>query len=237
MFSPQLYAGGFLSNDYDAPHCVVLTEELGYNKKWFSDMRKITDTILIFSFCGVLVSGCIQKDETATMSGSKQSERSARYEKATFAAGCFWGVEFAFAKVPGVVSTQVGYTGGHTENPTYKEVCTDRTGHAEAVTITYDPAKISYQQLLDVFWSIHDPTTLNRQGPDAGTQYRSAIFYHNQEQQAAAKASKRKLQQSGRFDKPIVTEITPASRFYRAEEYHQHYFEKHGLPSCHLPNP
>jgi len=166
-----------------------------------------------------------------------QSAQFSRYERATFAAGCFWGVEAAFAKVPGVVSTQVGYTGGHTEKPTYKDVCTDQTGHAEAVTITYDPAKISYQQLLDVFWSIHDPTTLNRQGPDAGTQYRSAIFYHNQEQQAAAKASKRKLQQSGRFDKPIVTEITPASRFYRAEEYHQHYFEKHGLPSCHLPNP
>jgi peptide-methionine (S)-S-oxide reductase len=160
-----------------------------------------------------------------------------RYEKATFAAGCFWGVEFAFAKVPGVVSTQVGYTGGHTENPTYKEVCTDRTGHAEAVEVTYDPAQISYQQLLDVFWNIHDPTTLNRQGPDVGTQYRSAIFYHHEQQRVAAEASKRKLEKSGRFDKPIVTEITPASKFYRAEEYHQHYFEKHGLPSCHLPNP
>jgi len=168
---------------------------------------------------------------------SANAGRLTRYEKATFAAGCFWGVEFAFAKVPGVVSTQVGYTGGHTENPTYKDVCTDRTGHAEAAEITYDPAQISYQQLLDVFWNIHDPTTLNRQGPDVGTQYRSAIFYHNKDQHGAAIASKRKLEQSRRFDKPIVTEITPASKFYRAEEYHQHYFEKHGLPSCHLPNP
>jgi peptide-methionine (S)-S-oxide reductase len=168
---------------------------------------------------------------------SANAGRLTRYEKATFAAGCFWGVEFAFAKVPGVVSTQVGYTGGHTENPTYKDVCTDRTGHAEAVEITYDPAKISYQQLLDVFWSIHDPTTLNRQGPDVGTQYRSAVFYHREQQRVAAEASKRKLEKSGRFDKPIVTEITPASKFYRAEEYHQRYFEKHGLPSCHLPNP
>jgi peptide-methionine (S)-S-oxide reductase len=168
---------------------------------------------------------------------SANAGRLTRYEKATFAAGCFWGVEFAFAKVPGVVSTQVGYTGGHTENPTYKDVCTDRTGHAEAVEITYDPAKISYQQLLDVFWSIHDPTTLNRQGPDVGTQYRSAVFYHREQQRVAAEASKRKLEKSGRFDKPIVTEITPGSKFYRAEEYHQRYFEKHGLPSCHLPNP
>jgi len=165
---------------------------------------------------------------------SANAGRLSRYEKATFAAGCFWGVEFAFAKVPGVVSTQVGYIGGHTENPTYKDVCTDQTGHAEAAEVTYDPAQISYQQLLDVFWSIHDPTTLNRQGPDVGTQYRSAIFYHNKDQHGAAIASKRKLENSGRFGKPIVTEIMPASKFYRAEEYHQHYFEKHGLPSCHL---
>jgi len=171
----------------------------------------------------------------ATQKASPMAGGLNRYEKATFAAGCFWGVEAAFAKVPGVVSTQVGYTGGHTENPTYKQVCTDKTGHGEAVEVTYDPAKISYQQLLDVFWSIHDPTTLNRQGPDVGTQYRSAIFYHNKDQQAAAEASKRNLEKSGRFDKPIVTEITPASKFYRAEQYHQRYFEKRGLPSCHLP--
>lgn len=169
------------------------------------------------------------------MSGSKQSEQPGRCEKATFGAGCFWGVEAAFAKVPGVVSTQVGYTGGRTDNPTYEEVCTDRTGHAEAVEITYDPARISYQHLLDVFWSIHDPTTLNQQGPDVGTQYRSAIFYHNKNQQVTAKASRRKLEKSGRFNIPIVTEISPASKFYCAEEYHQRYFEKHGLSSCHLP--
>jgi peptide-methionine (S)-S-oxide reductase len=198
-------------------------------------MRKIIVTISTIFLYAILVCGCVKKDEANTMRGSKQSEQSSRYEKATFAAGCFWGVEAAFAKVPGVVSTQVGYTGGHTENPTYKEVCTDRTGHAEAVEVTYDPAKISYEQLLDIFWSIHDPTTLNRQGPDVGTQYRSAIFYHNKDQQRAAEASKHKLEKSGRFDKPIVTEISPASKFYRAEEYHQRYFEKHGISACHLP--
>jgi peptide-methionine (S)-S-oxide reductase len=210
-------------------------------------MCKSIATIFAISLGILLVNGCDTEGEANNMSGSdtesetsapaERAEDSSGYEKATFAAGCFWGVEAAFAKVPGIVSTQVGYTGGHTENPTYKQVCTDKTGHAEALEVTYDPAKISYEQLLAIFWSIHDPTTLNRQGPDVGTQYRSAIFYHNKEQQAAAEASKRKLEQSGRFDRPIVTEITPASKFYRAEEYHQRYFQKHGLPSCHLPNP
>lgn len=154
--------------------------------------------------------------------------------KATFAAGCFWGVEELFRNTPGVLSIQVGYTGGHTQNPTYKEVCTDRTGHAEAVEIEYDPERVSYEQLLEIFWTNHDPTTPNRQGPDIGTQYRSAIFYHNPEQQAAAIASKQALEQSGRFRRPIVTEIVPAGPFYRAEEYHQQYLAKRGLSHCHL---
>jgi len=153
-------------------------------------------------------------------------------QTATFAAGCFWHVEEAFCRVPGVVSTEVGYTGGHTENPTYEEVCTDKTGHAEAVRLEFDPEKISYEQLLEIFWSIHDPTTLNRQGEDVGTQYRSAIFFHTPEQQALAEASKQRLAQSGRFKAPIVTEIVPAGPFYRAEEYHQRYLEKRGLSSC-----
>ena len=147
-------------------------------------------------------------------------------EKATFAAGCFWGVESAFRKVPGVVSATVGYTGGSHENPTYEDVCTGRTGHAEAVQLEYDPSTVTYEELLDVFWNIHDPTTPNRQGPDVGSQYRSAIFSHDDEQEAAAIASKEKLDGSGRLPKPIVTEIAPASTFYRAEDYHQGYLEK-----------
>lgn len=154
--------------------------------------------------------------------------------KATFAAGCFWGIEDAFRKVKGVISTRVGYTGGRTKNPTYHDVCTDRTGHAEAVEVEYDPAKVSYEDLLNLFWSLHDPTTLNRQGPDVGTQYRSAIFFHTPDQEAAARASKEKLQASGRLKRPIVTELTPATEFYVAEEYHQQYVEKHGGHSCGL---
>ena len=153
-------------------------------------------------------------------------------ETATFAAGCFWGVEAAFRQVEGVVDAVVGYTGGTLENPTYQDVCTDRTGHAEAVEVTFDPARVSYEQLLDVFWNVHNPTTLNRQGPDVGTQYRSAIFFHSPQQQQAALNSKQKRQEQ--LDRPIVTEITPASSFYRAEEYHQRYFEKHGLAACHI---
>jgi peptide-methionine (S)-S-oxide reductase len=153
-------------------------------------------------------------------------------EKATFAAGCFWGVEAAFRQVPGVVATTVGYTGGHTRNPTYEEVCTDRTGHAEAVQVEFDPARVSYEQLLDVFWSEHDPTQLNRQGPDVGTQYRSAVFFHSDAQRAAAERSKKALEQSGRYARPMVTEIRPASEFFPAEEYHQRYLEKRGLATC-----
>jgi peptide-methionine (S)-S-oxide reductase len=155
-------------------------------------------------------------------------------EKATFGAGCFWGVEAAFRRVPGVIDTAVGYAGGTLDKPTYQDVCTDRTGHAEVVQVEYDPAKVSYDQLLDVFWNNHNPTTLNRQGPDVGTQYRSVIFYHTPEQQTAAEASKAKLQASGRFRQPIVTEIKPAPTFYRAEEYHQRYLEKHGMEQCHI---
>jgi peptide-methionine (S)-S-oxide reductase len=155
-------------------------------------------------------------------------------QKATFGAGCFWGVEATFRAVPGVVSTAVGYMGGTLERPTYEAVCTDRTGHAEVVEVEYDPARVSYDQLLDVFWDNHDPTTLNRQGPDVGMQYRSAIFFHTPEQQAAAQASKERRQASGRYPRPIVTEITPADTFWRAEEYHQRYLEKRGGGHCHL---
>ena len=154
--------------------------------------------------------------------------------KASFAAGCFWGVETAFRQVEGVLETAVGYLGGRTENPTYESVCSGRSGHAETVEVEYDPAKVSYEQLLDVFWENHDPTTLNRQGPDVGEQYRSAIFFRTPEQEAAAIASKETREKSGRYKRPIVTEITPASTFYRAEEYHQRYLEKHGLAHCRI---
>jgi peptide-methionine (S)-S-oxide reductase len=155
-------------------------------------------------------------------------------QKATFAAGCFWGVEATFRAMPGVLSTRVGYIGGQTDNPTYKEVCTDRTGHAEAVEVDYDPAQVHYVDLLKVFWENHDPTQLNRQGPDWGTQYRSAIFFHTPEQQAEAQASKESLETAHRFSKPIVTQIVPAVTFYPAEDYHQQYLEKRGLASCHI---
>lgn len=154
--------------------------------------------------------------------------------KATFAAGCFWGVEETFRKLPGVTATAVGYMGGQMANPTYEDVCTDATGHAEVVEVEYDPTKISYEQLLDVFWKSHDPTQLNRQGPDVGMQYRSAVFYDNPEQKAAAEAAKSALQESGRFRRPVVTEITAAGPFWRAEEYHQKYLQKRGKDSCHL---
>ena len=153
---------------------------------------------------------------------------------ATFGAGCFWGVEAAYRQLPGVLSTRVGYLGGTMENPTYRDVCSGRTGHAEVVEVTYDPARLTYDDLLTVFWENHDPTTLNRQGPDVGEQYRSAIFYHDDEQKAAAEASKAERDKSGKYRRPIVTEITPASPFYEAEDYHQQYLEKRGLASCHI---
>lgn len=155
-------------------------------------------------------------------------------ERAMFGAGCFWGVEVKFRQIPGVIDAAVGYAGGRTENPTYEDVCTDETGHAEVVEVTFDPAKVSYDKLLDVFWNSHNPTTLNRQGPDVGTQYRSVIFYHSPEQKAAAEAAKERLQKAGKFGKSIVTQIEPAGKFYRAEEYHQRYLEKRGLATCHV---
>ena len=155
--------------------------------------------------------------------------------KAIFAAGCFWGVESAFRQVPGVLATAVGYTGGQVANPTYRQVCGDRTGHAEAVLVEFDPAKVGYDRLLEVFWENHDPTQLNRQGPDYGSQYRSAIFVADAEQEAAAAASKQRLAASGRSRRPIVTEIVPAAAFYMAEDYHQQIFEKRGItPTCHV---
>ena len=155
--------------------------------------------------------------------------------QAAFAAGCFWGVEAAFGKVKGVKSTAVGFMGGTTVNASYKDVCTGRTGHAETVLVEYDPAQVSYGELLKVFWDSHDPTQLNRQGPDIGDQYRSAIFFYTPEQEAAARASKLALETAGAFRRPVVTQIVPASPFYRAEEYHQHYLEKRGLATCHVP--
>ena len=149
--------------------------------------------------------------------------------KATFGAGCFWHVEDIFSKTNGISSTKVGYIGGQLPNPTYEEVCTDKTGHAEAVQVEYNPDKISFEELLDVFWKNHNPTTLNRQGPDVGIQYRSAIFYHDEKQKETAENSKQTLNSSGIFDNPIITQIVPAPIFYEAEEYHQKYFKKHGL--------
>ena len=149
--------------------------------------------------------------------------------KATFGAGCFWHVEDLLSKTKGVKSTKVGYTGGQLPNPTYEEVCTDKTGHAEAVEVEYDPDEITFDELLDVFWNNHNPTTLNRQGPDIGIQYRSAIFYHNDEQKEIAEKSKTILDKSGKYQNPIVTQIIPAPVFYKAEEYHQKYFKKHGF--------
>ena len=153
-------------------------------------------------------------------------------ETATFAAGCFWGVEAAFAQVPGVIEVDSGYTGGHTENPTYRQVCGHGTGHAEAVEVTFDPQKVSYDTLLTLFWEIHDPTQLNRQGPDVGDQYRSAIFTHGPEQEREAVASRDREQR--KLGRPIVTQILPAPRFWPAEEYHQRYFEKNGGAACHV---
>jgi peptide-methionine (S)-S-oxide reductase len=158
-------------------------------------------------------------------------------EIATFAAGCFWGVESTFKRVPGVVSTRVGYTGGETVNPTYEQVCGDDTGHAEAIEVVFDPAKVSYAKLLEVFFENHDPTTVDRQGPDFGSQYRSAIFYHSPEQKAAALAEIEKRDESGEYRNTIVTQVVAASKFYAAEDYHQSYFDKRGIGySCHTGN-
>ncbi len=157
--------------------------------------------------------------------------------QATFGAGCFWGVEATFRNINGVLATEVGYSGGTTKDPTYTDVCTGRTGHAEVIRVDYDPEQISYEKLLDVFWDSHDPTTLNQQGPDIGTQYRSVVFFHNEQQEKTARASKERLESSDRYANPIVTKIVPAATFYRAEEYHQRYLEKQGLATCSIPEP
>lgn len=172
-------------------------------------------------------------DSSSTDSASTHTQAAL----ATFAAGCFWGVEESFRTMPGVQSTRVGYIGGHTLNPTYQEVCGKNTGHAEAVEVVFDPSVVTYEQLLQQFWRIHNPTTLNRQGPDIGSQYRSAVYFHTPEQQAQAEASKQALAASGRWREPVVTEITPASVFYAAEDYHQQYFMKRGMggAACHVP--
>jgi peptide-methionine (S)-S-oxide reductase len=154
-------------------------------------------------------------------------------ETATFGAGCFWGVEARFQQVPGVLETAAGYEGGKLDNPSYQDVCTDRTGHAEVVEVKFDPEKVSYQQLLDLFFELHNPTELNRQGPDWGSQYRSVVFFHSPEQEAAAKATIERLTRDKRFSKPIVTQVAPAQSFWRAEEHHQKYLEKRGMLSCH----
>lgn len=157
-----------------------------------------------------------------------------KLEKATFASGCFWGVEEAFRTLRGVKKTTVGYTGGSTKNPIYEQVCTDKTGHAEALEIEFDPKKISYEKLLEVFFENHDPTTPNRQGPDIGTQYRSVIFFHSKGQERLAQKAKMALEKSKKFPRPVVTQVAPAGEFYPAEEYHQKYLMKRGLASCHL---
>lgn len=156
--------------------------------------------------------------------------------KATFGAGCFWGVEATFRNVEGVTDAAVGYMGGHTDNPSYKEVCSGKTGHAEVVQVEYDPDVVSYDQLLEVFWEVHDPTQLNRQGPDVGSQYRSVIFYHDEAQREAAERAKADLERSGRFQSSIVTAIEPAATFWQAEDYHQRYLEKRGLAHCAIPH-
>jgi peptide methionine sulfoxide reductase msrA/msrB len=208
-----------------------------------NSIHRTIQVALIPALAAFLVAPCSTKKEPAKMTTEQNPDaapqhvrellESGKYHEATFAAGCFWGVQAAFANVPGVKATTVGYTGGHTPNPTYRQVCSHKTGHAEAVRIIYDPNYISYDMLLHLFWSIHDPTTLNRQGPDVGSQYRSAVFYHTPEQLDAARRSKERLQQSDRFPAPVVTEITLASHFYKAEEYHQNYFQKRGIASCH----
>lgn len=173
---------------------------------------------------------------SAGVVSADKAKEAGTMETAMFGAGCFWGVEETFRRTPGVVETAVGYAGGKTKNPTYKDVCTDETGHAEVVHVVFDPAKVTYGQLLDVFWKGHNPTTLNRQGPDYGTQYRSAIFYYSPEQQKTAQASKEKLGASGKWKRPIVTEITAAPEFWKAEDYHQKYLLNRGQENCHLPD-
>lgn len=199
-------------------------------------MKVVKIKYIFFAFCIIFFLSCVErKNDNNNVVNAREgniNQGGKKMEIAIFAAGCFWGIEAAFQVLKGVVSTEVGYTGGHKKNPTYEQVCTGKTGHAEAVKVIYDSKKISYAELLKVFWKIHDPTTLNRQGPDVGSQYRSAIFYLNDKQREIAVKSKKDLQNSGRYNKPIVTEVTQAGEFYRAEEYHQKYLQKRGRLTC-----
>ncbi len=206
-------------------------------------MHKWTAAVLIVGLVGLLAQGCSDPAVAGSVDPYDVGDgivaidltaKDENVEKAVFAAGCFWGVEAAFRSLDGVKSTAVGYTGGKKNEPTYRQVCSGNTGHAEAVLVEFDPEKVAYEQLLDIFWSNHNPTTKDRQGPDVGTQYRSGIFYQTPEQQALATESIKKLEESGRFSKPIVTEISPASTFWCAEDYHQQYLEKRGLSTCHV---
>lgn len=182
-----------------------------------------------------MLTGCEQKEVTVSRQADpKTIQHLEKYPAATFAGGCFWGVEHNFRRIPGVLETKVGFMGGRTDNPTYKQVCYEDTHHAEVVHLWYDPDKVSYGQLVRIFYKLHDPTTLNRQGPDIGDQYRSAIFYHSPEQQQVARQVTAELNASEAFKRPIVTEITPASEFWQAEDYHQRYIEKNPLRSCHV---
>ena len=185
--------------------------------------------ITIFLAAAMLAGGCDSKQRD---NPGREPMNETKHSEAVFAAGCFWGVEATFRQVDGVVDATVGYTGGTLSNPTYEQVCTTDTGHAEAVRVVFDPSVVSYERLLDVFWACHNPTTLNRQGPDVGSQYRSAIFFRDAEQQKAATASREKMRKSGKFSSDIVTEITEAGEFYRAEEYHQRYLAKRGAAAC-----
>jgi len=199
-------------------------------------MSRIIKIILIVAtLCLSSISMFFPEARAGDNTGVSEKQEAKVMEKATFAAGCFWHIEEAFRKIHGVTDVSVGYTGGKKENPTYLDVCQDNTGHAEAVEVTYDPKIISYEQLLDVFWSIHDPTQLNRQGPDVGSQYRSVIFYHSKKQKETARDSKLKIEKSGKFKLKLATQIVPAEVFYRAEEYHQRYFEKRGVNTCEIP--
>lgn len=193
------------------------------------------NAVLILLITALLSTGCLDKKENSKMANPKPRENpeNKHLQTATFAAGCFWGVQSTFDEIKGVKKTTVGYTGGHTQAPTYREVCAGNTGHAEAIQIIYDPNQVTYEKLLEVFFSNHNPTTKNRQGPDIGSQYRSAIFYHNPEQKQLAEKTKQQLNNSAKFRNPVVTEITKASEFYPAEEYHQKYLEKKGIKACH----
>jgi len=202
-------------------------------------LNLITITLATFSSCAQKSSdhnNNTAMNNTSTSAAKKDTAASTTNDTATFANGCFWCTEAIFEGLEGVISATSGYTGGKTENPTYKQVCSGETGHAEALQIVYDPNKISFDELLEVFWETHDPTTLNRQGADVGTQYRSGIFYHNEEQKQKAEKYKTELDKSGAFDKPIVTEITPFTKFYAAEDYHQQYFEnnENANPYCQI---